>query len=108
MTEFIKIAYSNLPSGVPVNQFGGIIFPTPFPSWEDMIVVYPFLFWAEPDLEGVDRLCTTVIVGTQFPTIGYGIGSVSHPLPFELYYAIADKTTGDRGWHPGSRPPRPL
>ena len=106
MAELLKIGFSQLPDTTItlINNIGGIVI-VPGQTAVNLVVSYPNLFWIEPDIAGIDRLCTIGILDKAFPTLTYGVTTIGSK-PFELCEVIG-KTESNRGWHPTTRPPRP-
>ncbi len=106
MTETVKVSW-NLPNILTdqISDIDGTPIPLPFNAYS-AAGTFPNRLWIEQDVEGVNHLCTTSIVGAPLPLLSYNVPVITiKALPFELF--AIEKTAGDRGWHPGSRP-RPL
>lgn len=70
----------------------------------DLADRYPAIFWIEPNCQGDDRICCVAVDGFKRPELVVN-GITYEAQNFEYYEG---KTSGDRVWHPSTRPQRPV
>lgn len=99
---FKQISF-DIPDSTPITGFAP--FPATADDMYDMVAKYPQLFYIDLDEDDNDRLCMLIQFGSPMPVITAGLTE----YPGRNYVvSYISKTEGDRGWHPSTKPPRPL